>query len=66
LNKRYQGKDVVVISFTHGTFGSSLRAVTGDKGLVKGDNMIAFRDNILECGAPHWLSKHGIYSEAKA
>jgi len=66
LNKRYQGKDVVVISFTHGTFGSSLRAVTGDKGLVKGANMIAFRDNILECGVPHWLSKHGIYSEAKA
>lgn len=64
LNRRYEGKDVVVISFTHGTFGSSLRAVTGDKGLVKGDNMIAFRDNILGCGVPHWLSKHGIYSEA--
>jgi len=55
LNKRYQGKDVVVISFTHGTFGSSLRGVTGDKGLVKGPGMIAFRDNILGCCVPHWL-----------
>jgi len=66
LNKRYQGKDVVVVSFAHGTFGSSLRAVTGDKGLVKGANMIAFRDSILGCGVPHWLSEHGIYGEAKA
>ena len=57
LNRRYEGKDVVVISFTHGTFGSSLRAVTGDKGLVKGTNMIAFRDDILGCGVPYWLSK---------
>jgi broad specificity phosphatase PhoE len=65
LNRRYQGRDVVVVSFTHGTFGSSLRAVTGDKGLVKGANMIAFRDNILGCGVPHWLSRQGIYSEAK-
>jgi broad specificity phosphatase PhoE len=65
LNRRYQGKDVVVVSFTHGTFGSSLRAVTGDKGLVKGDNMIAFRDNILGCGVPYWLCKQGIYGEAK-
>jgi len=65
LNQRYQGKDVVVISFTHGTFGSSLRAVTGDKGLVKSDNMIAFRDNILECGVPHWLSRQGVDSEVK-
>jgi broad specificity phosphatase PhoE len=64
LNRRYEGKDVVVVLFTHGTFGSSLRAVTGDKGLVKGANMIAFRDNILGCCVPHWLSKHGIYSEA--
>ena len=65
LNKRYQGKDVIVVVFTHGTFGSSLRAVTGDKGLVKGANMIAFRDKILGCGVPHWLWKRGIYSEAK-
>jgi broad specificity phosphatase PhoE len=65
LNKRYQGKDVVVVSFTHGTFGSSLRAVTGEKGLVKGANMIAFRDNILECGVPYWLSRQGIDSEVK-
>ena len=65
LNRRYEGKDVVVVLFTHGTFGSSLRAVTGDKGLVKDAHMIAFRDNILGCGVPHWLSKHGIYSEAK-
>jgi broad specificity phosphatase PhoE len=64
LNNRYQGKDVSVILFTHGTFGSSLRVVTGDKSLVKGATMIAFRDNILGCGVPHWLSKHGIYSEA--
>ena len=65
LNKRYQGEDVIVVVFTHGTFGSSLRAVTGDKGLVKGANMIAFRDKILGCGVPHWLWKRGIYSEAK-
>ena len=64
LNRRYEGKDVVVISFTHGTFGSSLRALTGDRSLVKADNMIAFRDRILGCGVPHWLSKHGIYGEA--
>jgi broad specificity phosphatase PhoE len=62
LNRRYQGKDVVVVSFTHGTFGSSLRAVTGDKSLVKGANMIAFRDRILGCGVPHWLWKQGIES----
>jgi broad specificity phosphatase PhoE len=55
LNRRYEGKDVVVISFTHGTFGSSLRALTGDRSLVKADNMIAFRDRILGCGVPHWL-----------
>jgi broad specificity phosphatase PhoE len=64
LNRRYKGKDGVVVLFTHGTFGSSLRAVTGDKSLVKGATMIAFRDRILGCGVPHWLSKHGIYSEA--
>jgi broad specificity phosphatase PhoE len=55
LNRKYEGKDVVVVSFTHGTFGSSLRAVTGDKGLVKAANMIAFRDSILGCAVPHWL-----------
>ena len=62
LNRRYQGKDVVVVSFTHGTFGSSLRAVAGDKGLAKGANMIAFRDSILGCGVPHWLWKQGMKS----
>ena len=55
LNKRYQGRDVIVVVFTHGTFGSSLRAVTGDRSLVKTDNMIAFRNRILGCGIPHWL-----------
>jgi len=65
LNRRYQGKDVVVVAFTHGTFGSSLRAVTGDKSLVNGSDMIAFRDNILACGVPHWLRKGETYSKAK-
>ena len=65
LNQRYRGKDVVVVTFTHGTFGSSLRAVTGDKSLVNGAHMIAFRDNILECGVPHWLSRQGVDSEVK-
>ena len=62
LNKRYQGEDVIVVVFTHGTFGSSLRAVTGDKGLVKSASMIAFRDSILGCGVPHWVSKQGVES----
>ena len=62
LNRKYEGKDVVVVSFTHGTFGSSLRAVTGDKGLVKAANMIAFRDSILGCAVPHWLWKQGMES----
>jgi broad specificity phosphatase PhoE len=57
LNRRFQGTEVVVVSFTHGTFGSSLRAAVGDTSLVSDDGMIAFRDNILENGAPYWLSK---------
>lgn len=63
LNAAYKGKGVVVISFTHGTFGSSLRAIVGDRGLLKDDDMIAFRDNILEAGKAYWLSKRGLETE---
>jgi broad specificity phosphatase PhoE len=65
LNRLYQGKGVVVVSFTHGTFGSSLRTVLGDKSLVTDDNMIAFRDNILGNAVPYWLSK-GFFGDDSA
>jgi broad specificity phosphatase PhoE len=64
LNAAYKGKDVVVISFTHGTFGSSLRTVAGDRSLLKDDDMVAFRDNILEVGNAYWLSKVGLETGA--
>ncbi len=64
LNATYQGKDVVIISFSHGTFGSALRTVVGDRGILKDDGMVAFRDNILEAGNAYWLSKRGLETGA--
>lgn len=58
LNKNFREK--IILAFTHGTFISALRAVLGDRRLVRTDGMIAFRDHILAPGQSFWFDEISI------
>ncbi len=55
LNAQYDGKDVFVISFAHGTLINALRVAVGDRALIEENGLIAFRKHHVDNAQPYWL-----------
>ena len=55
LNALYDGKDIFVLSFAHGTLINALRVAVGDRALIEENGLIAFRKHHVDNAQPYWL-----------